>query len=633
MKAPEKNSKNRLVTESEITELVDKLSLNNKAYRNGRPLITDHAYDTLVERLRELSPENPYLKRIEPEKISGKRKIKHLQPMLSIEKAYTRRDLERFVARIEKATGRISEKISDEVNKNGTLYRVTAKLDGVAGHDDGTRLVTRGDGLSGFDITHAFDKGVVPVAGRGKGLGEIVMLKSYFETHLADHFEHPRNLVVGIIGADKVNEMALAALADGAVRFVTYDQLPAWQGTGEELVKNIETIYLDLLEDIDYPVDGLVAQVVDETLKAHMGATSHHYRWQIAFKKRGETGITTVKSIAWQVGRTGNITPVLEVEPVRLSGATIQRVTAHHAGMIRKMKVGPGARIELIRSGEVIPKLENVLDEVAKVDLPDRCPACKTVLEWRGDFLRCSNVAACRDQVVGRLRHWFHILGNADWFGTKTIEKLVDGGVDSLAKLYATSTEAFESLGFGPVQSKNLFEAVMLSRTQPVEDWRFLAALGISGLGVGESRKLLACYSLERLWELGWKQVSEIKGFGDIKSRTIMGGLGERFDTYCDMLEMAFSLIVTPPTESIADEQSPIVGKGVVFTGKMVHGTRSDMQTLARRLGAKVQTSVSGATDMLVCGGRVGPRKLENARQKGVEIMTEVEFLEWIGKR
>ncbi|RTZ96726.1 MAG: DNA ligase, partial [Deltaproteobacteria bacterium] len=559
----------------------------------------------------------------EPEIFSEKKKLKHPRSMLSIQKAYTHRALSLFVARVTR--------FASEMGEGKVCFRVTAKLDGVAGRDDGRLLVTRGDGFFGFDVTSAFDKGVVPIGGRGNGLGEIVISRSYFKTHLAGHFEHPRNLVVGIISSDKVNEMALSALADGAVHFVPYDKLPAWYGTGEALLQDIETIYRVLVDDIDYPVDGIVVQVVDERLKDYMGATANHYRWQIAYKKRGETGVTTVNSITWQVGRTGNVTPVLEVDPIRLSGATIQRVTAHHAGMVRKMSVGPGARIELIRSGEVIPKLEKVLSRAAYVEIPDKCPSCGTKLDWRGDFLHCPNGEFCRDQIVGRLYHWFRILGNADWFGVKTIERLVDGGLSHLSGIYAARIEDYLALGFGMVQSRNLYDAIQRSLNQPVEDWRFLAALGISGLGVGESRKLLACYRLDGLWDLGWKQVAEIKGFGEIKSRTIMGGLGERFESYCDMLSLGFQLLRTPRDVPPLAGQSAIAGKGVVFTGKMQSGTRTKMQALARRLGAKVQTRVSGATNLLVCGENVGPKKLENARSKGVQILTESEFINLIG--
>ena len=153
-----------------------------------------------------------------------------------------------------------------------------------------------------------------------------------------------------------------------------------------------------------------------------MGATTHHYRWQIAVKRKGETAVTQVENIQWQVGRTGNVTPVLEVTPVALSGATIRRVTAHHAGMLTKLGIGPGARIEIIRSGEVIPKLERVLETAEQIVLPETCPACGLELSWKGDFLRCTHVN-CPAQTEQRISHWFRTLGNADWFGIKTIKE------------------------------------------------------------------------------------------------------------------------------------------------------------------------------------------------------------------
>ncbi len=606
----------------EIVELVEKLTIYNKAYRSGRPLVPDQIYDDLVEQLRLHSPEHAFLKKVEPEDFAIKQKLKHPYPMLSIQKAYNSKELSLFVAR--------AEKVAVEIGVTPIYFRVTAKLDGVAGRYDGGHLVTRGDGLYGFDITSVFEKGVVAVNGRRNGLGEVVMQASYFDAHLAEVFEHPRNLVVGIIGSDTVNEKAQRALDDGAVHFIRYADLPGWHGSGDELLQGVETIYHDVLEEVDYPVDGIVIQSTHEKLKKNLGATTHHYRWQIAYKKRGETAPSTVASITWQVGRTGNITPVLVVDPIRLSGATINRVTAHHAGMIKKLGITVGTRIEIIRSGEVIPKLEAVLGDEGDAEIPRDCPSCGKTLNWRGDFLRCSNQTDCRDQIVARLHHWFHILDNADWFGIKTIEKLVENGMDRLDKIYAATAQDFQDFGFGPIQSKNLLDACRLSLSQPVEDWRLLAAMGISSLGVGESRKLLAFFPLESLWDQGWKQIAAIKGFGEIKAHAIMGGLADFIETYCDIMDMGFHLIRTPSVETVKTVSTPILGKGIVFTGKMSQGTRAEMQEQARRLGAKVQSQVSKATDFLVCGSKVGQSKIENARLHGTVVITEAEFTEMI---
>ncbi len=227
------------------------------------------------------------------------------------------------------------------------------------------------------------------MGGRGLGIGEIVIVKSYFDSHLSNQFEHPRNMVVGIISSDTLNEFAQKALEDKQVVFVPYITLPAWEGSGGALLKNTDKIISDLISKTDFPTDGVVVETTDNDVKNYMGATAHHYRWQVAIKKKGETAITVVEGITWQVGRTGNITPVLEVSPTRLSGATIRRVTGHHAGLIQKKHVGIGCQIEIVRSGEVIPKLEKVIRISDRFSLPKKCPACDSILEWNKDFLKC----------------------------------------------------------------------------------------------------------------------------------------------------------------------------------------------------------------------------------------------------
>jgi DNA ligase (NAD+) len=391
-------------------------------------------------------------------------------------------------------------------------------------------------------------------------------------------------------------------------------------------VEDTPRLVRDLLADVDYPTDGVVAEVTDERLKERMGATAHHYRWQVAIKTKGETARTTVTGIQWQVGRTGNVTPVMEVDPVFLSGATIRRVTAHHAGNIRNAGIGIGTRIEIIRSGEVIPKLEAVLVAQGVTELPEVCPSCNQPLVWQNDFLRCTN-NACRAQTEQRLSHWFRILGNADWFGIKTIRKIVDNGHDRLEAVYQLSEADFAAMGFGPVQSKNLAEAITTSRTKPVEDWRFLAAFGIADLGTGDSRKLLAHVPLEKIVEVKQDAIIKIKGFGDTTSGRIVNSIAGMAETIRHMLDLGFNLQRTPLASEQAAVDSPIAEKGIVFTGKMNHGSRQRMQAHARMLGARVQTAVSGSTDYLVCGENVGAAKIAKAQQLGVAILSESQYI------
>ena len=604
-----------------IETLVKSLKKYNEAYRSGNPLVSDNEYDSLVEKLKELDPDNPFLQSVEPEKFKGKKEIRHPAAMLSTEKAYTEIELERFLKRVKKEAG--------EIGIKEITFKVTAKLDGLAGRDDGKVFATRGNGEVGYEISSAFKKGVIPVGGRGLGIGEIVIVKSYFDEHLSDRFEHPRNMVVGIISSDTLNEFAQKALEDKMVVFVPYAMLPAWEGSGDELLKKTGEIISDLISKTDYPTDGVVAETTDDDVKKHMGATAHHYRWQVAIKKKGETALAVVEGITWQVGRTGNITPVLEIRPTHLSGATIRRVTAHHAGLLRKRLVGIGSEIEIVRSGEVIPKLEKVIRKSGRFSIPKECPACGFILEWNNDFLKCNN-PSCKAKIEQGISHWFKTLGNADWFGIKTIQKLVNSGYDCLEKIYAMTIDDFIDIGFGPVQSKNLADAIGISKSKSVEDWRFLAAFGISDLGPGDSRKLLLHIRFENLMNAKAEDIEKIHGFGSITSSSITNGIDKIKDTINYMLSLDFNLEKTALTNNTKISESLFFGKGIVFTGKMKRGTREEMQAAARKLGAKVQSAVSGNTQYLVCGENAGQNKIAKAKKSGARVISEGEYFDML---
>ncbi len=605
--------------------LVEKLKEYNAAYRRGEPSISDAEYDELLEELRLINPDNPFLESIESEKFDSRKEIKHPFPMLSIEKAYFREDIRKFLARVKKE--------ALEIGIEDFSFIVTPKLDGIAGRDDGVFLVTRGNGETGYEITSVFEKGVVAVQGRGKGLGELVIMKSYFDKFLSDKFEHPRNMIAGIAASDNLNEYAKKALDERAVHFVPYSALPKWEGKDTELFKNIDKITEELTAKTDYPIDGMVAFVTNEKIKEYMGATAHHYRWQIAVKTRGETAVTKVLDIIWQVGRSGNITPVLAVEPVFISGATIRRVTAHHAGMVKKLNIGKGSKIEIIRSGEVIPKLENVIEPsfLDIFNIPKKCPGCGGSLVFKSDFLKCLNYN-CRAQIEQRIYYWFKTIGNADWFGIKTIEKLVEKGYDDISGIYAIgSQEAFIEAGFGPGQAKNLFFALKTSLITPIEDWRFLSAFGIPNLGKGDSRKLLSHISLSDIAnkEIIPSDIEKIYGFGKITSESIASGIKKISKLLRHMLSLNFNII---KTESISEKNAEkfFFGKKVVFTGKMNSGTREDMQEKAIAAGALVQTAVNGKTDYLICGENVGAKKIEKAKSLNVKTIDEDTFWKYL---
>ena len=598
----------------EIDLLVKELEAANTAYRSGTPTMSDNEYDELVEMLRHYDPENSYLTAVEPEQPRlGRKDVRHPEPMLSMEKAYSEEDLNRFFDRVDKMSS----------GTETVMYRITPKLDGVAGRDDGVVFSTRGNGDVGSDITDAFEKGVQALGGRGWGVGEIVMLTEYFELEMAEHFEHPRNVVAGIVSADTLNQHAQKALKSKAVHFVPYSGLPPTILDRFDIVTTISQLYLQISDEVPYQIDGIVISVNDPELYRSMGATSHHHRGQIAYKQKGESAIATVEGVTWQVGRTGKITPVLEVKPVKISGATIRRVTAHNAGTVMSLGIGPQTKIRIIRSGEVIPKVEEVIDGTGWQGplVPHECPECGSLLVWDNDFLMCRN-NGCRARLIRSIRHWFSTM-EIDYFGPAAVEKLVDGLVDSVDRIYELEKSDFCDIGFGEGEAERLMYSLADSLEKPVDDWRFLAALGINDLGKGDSKKLLKNHTLYRIHNLSPADIQEIDGFGEITSNSISDGLRENEDLMYSLLSIGFNIVCT--LSSSEEIVSPISGQSFVFTGKMSR-SRGEMKAHAEALGAVVQSGVSKKTDWLVIGENVGEKKIDKATSLGVIIVREQEY-------
>ena len=614
----------KLLKTPQLVAFLEKAAL---AYRQGSPLIDDHAYDHVyLAELQRRDPDHPFLHQVEVEPDFGSRRLKHPEPMLSTDKSYSIEETQKWVDRIIKE----AKKINIEASKINVI--VTAKLDGLAAmyREDGL-LVTRGDGAYGNDITSVFAKGVVDTGNGVFGVGELVMTTDYFETHLKSlGYAHPRNICVGVVNSDEVNEDFLQALKDGMVRFVPYSTLDRWEGSFTELLKHHDAIQQQIKTSCEYPTDGVIAEISHEELKTALGSTSHHNRWQIAIKKRSATKEATVKSITWQIGRTGRITPVLEVEPIELSGATVARVTAHHAGNVKSLRLGKGAIINAERSGEVIPKIVSVVKPASRTLIATKCPSCGSELSWEGDFLTCDNHDQCPGQVQNTLEHFFKLHGQVDGLGPKSIEKMVAAGIDTLELIYASSEEDFQQAGFGDGQSKNLRLELDRSLSVELEDWRFLAGFGIPQLGRGDSKRLLQNMSLASLATVGKEDLMAVEGFAEKSSADIIHGLQRKWPVITHMMSLGFNLLVTPLASDKATVQSPIAGMKLVFTGKMIKGSRDQMQQQAVELGAKTQSLVSAKTDLLVCGENVGPKKLETAGQLGINIMNEAEYLELI---
>jgi len=618
----------KIAIEAEPTKLSDDdllefLRVCNDFYRRGEPIITDAVYDfVFLAELKRRHPDHPYLVTVEPEKAFAGKTVVLPEMMLSTEKTYAKDGIEKWLQRIEKA----AEELGIEFTR--LRFRATPKLDGFAAYDDGRMLYTRGDGRKGTDISRVFERGLIVVDNgkRGQGAGEIVVSQRYFTTHLADFFENARNFQASIIKEKELEEHALAAIQSHAAVFFPFAQLPAWQGSGAEILERFEAIIEAVPPKVDYDVDGVIFEVTDAEIKQHMGATRHHHRWQIAYKSNVETAIVEVLRVIPQTSRSGRVNPVAELEPTKLSGALISRATAHHYKMVRDMGIGAGTVIELTRSGLVIPKIERVLTPTTP-QIPDTCPSCGSALVWDGDYLYCPNTVQCPAQIENTIEHFFRTLRNIDGFGGKTIEKLYAAGIRSVHQIYQLDLERLQGLDFGEKTSQNLLDQLVRSRAEPLEDWRFLGAFGIYRMGLGNCERLLRHFPLLSIFELTLEDIVSIEGFAEKTGEAVIASLAKIRDDFMRIHALGFNLIRTPLRREQAQAASPIAGKTIVFTGTMRHGSREDMTREAKRLGAKVGGAVSGKTDFLVTGEDVGAVKITAAREKGVRVIGEVDYL------
>ncbi len=605
------------------SELIAFLEIANFFYRSGLPIISDHLYDhVFLAALAERQPEHPFLHSVEAEPLLNAKTVDLPEQMLSTEKAYTLEQIERWLQRIAK----VAEELS--IDYREVQFRMTPKLDGYAAFDDGTTLYTRGDGRRGTDISRVFERGL-KVAGngqRGQGPGEIVVNQNYFNSHLAEHFENARNFQASIIKEKDLDEHALAAIQQQAAVFYPFAQLPTWQGVDSTLISEFEAIVERMLAAVEFDVDGVVLEVVDVRIKQTMGATRHHHRWQIAFKNNTEMAEVNVLSVTPQTSRSGRVNPVAELEPTKLSGALISRATAHHYGMVREQGIGPGTLIELTRSGLVIPKIERVLVPQMP-QIPEHCPSCHSELTWDSDYLYCLNTSHCPAQIENSMEHFFRTLANVDGFGQKTIEKLHSVGIASVYAIYQLSFEQLQAMGFGDKTSQNLLDQLQRSRTEAIEDWRFLGAFGIHRMGLGNCERLLQHHRLLDIFALTSTEIVAIEGFAEKTAEAMLVSLAKIKEDFLQIYALGFTLKQTPLLSEQQAIQGIFAGKTLVFTGTMEQGTREAMQKQAKLLGAKVATSVTGNTHYLIAGDKVGMAKITAAREKGVTVLTEAEYL------
>ncbi len=683
---------NKMEASFELAQLAKAIAKHRKLYyQKDAPEITDAEFDALMQRNEAIEAQFPDLKRsdsptdvVGAEPAQGFAKVQHLQPMLSLDNAFSSEDVGDFVDRVRRFLGLGADEV--------VALAAEPKIDGLSAnllYEDGVfvRGATRGDGAVGEDITanlkhvsgipHRLKDGNHPA--RIEIRGEVYMPKSGFlKLNAAQEeagkpvFANPRNAAAGSLRQLDARITATRPLFFFAYAWGAVEGLPKHPGSQHGLIDLLEkwgfavnprrrvteglentlAFYQEIQTDrarLDYDIDGVVYKVDRVDWQTRLGFIGRAPRWAIAHKFPAEQAQTHLNSITIQVGRTGVLTPVAELEPVNVGGVIVSRATLHNEDEIARKDIRVGDRVIVQRAGDVIPQVVAVIDADRKdrgpsFKFPKTCPVCGSHVERiEGEAAtRCTGGLVCAAQVVERLRHFVSRMAfDIDGLGERNIEAFFrDGLVKSPADLFRLKDRKEELLkreGWGELSVENLLRAIDARRTISLE--RFIYALGIPQIGE-ETAKLLARHYLSlNEWRRAMVEAKDpespaaqdlatiarigpsirtdlIDFFDEENNRAVLDDLAT-FVTVGDFV---------PPKIGT----SPVVGKTVVFTGSLEQMTRNEAKARAEALGAKVAGSVSKKTDYVIVGADAGS-KAAKAQELGVTVLSEQEWLDLIG--
>jgi DNA ligase (NAD+) len=663
---------------AELAHLAREIERHRKLYyQKDAPEISDADFDALEQRNQAIEAKFPKLKRADSpsEKVGaepsgGFAKVKHLEPMLSLDNAFSREDVADFLARIRRFLG-LGESAALELNAEPKIDGLSANLR----YDNGKLVLgaTRGDGAVGEDITpnlrHVagipleFKAG--PKPRRIEIRGEVYMSKAGFaklnvEREKAGEpvFANPRNAAAGSVrqldsNITRSRPLQFFAYAFGAAEGFDWParhadllhQLKQWGfavNPRSRVVKDLDAAmayYDDMASHragLDYDIDGVVYKVNDLKLQDRLGFVGRAPRWAVAHKFAAEQAETTLNDIRIQVGRTGVLTPVAELEPVTVGGVVVGRATLHNEDEIARKDIRVGDRVIVQRAGDVIPQVVSVVNPDRKgrskpFAMPEKCPECGShaVREAGEVARRCTGGLICPAQAIERLRHF--VSRNAF-----DIEFWELGWLKSPADIFKLRDHRDELVAMKGWKEKsvdNLLAAIDARRSMSLE--RFIYALGIPQVGE-ETAKLLAKHYLSlKTWReqmikaalIGSEErqtLGEINGIGPSMAEDLTAFFDEKHNLkVLDDLRAAVEVTDFVP---VALGNSAVSGKTVVFTGTLEKMTRNEAKARAESLGAKVAGSVSAKTDYLIVGADAGS-KAKKADELGVKTLTEDEWL------
>ena len=654
-----------LFIRAEHADLLKKLSEWDIAYhQNDAPVVDDATYDAAKSRALALESEYPELAvggastRVGAAVSDKFNSVQHSVPMLSISDVFD-----------EKEVADWFDKLADS-----DIF-IELKVDGVsysARYEDGVlvRGLTRGSGTIGEDIT-ANLRTIADIPQKLTGdfprvvevRGEVYMRRADFlalnaaaELKGDKVFANPRNAAAGslrqlnpaVTATRRLSAFAYTygelSSRDWETQSQYFDRLESWgfktTRPWARRVHNMDEIqaaYNDIMmirADIPFDIDGLVLKVNNVALQEKMGARANSPRWEVAYKFPAARAITTLNDITIQVGRTGVLTPVAELEPINIGGVVVSRATLHNADEIARKGVRISDRVIVQRAGDVIPQIVGVAEtapDARSFEFPETCPVCGgAVIQESGQVARlCVNTLGCPAQRIGALEHFVSRKGfDIDGLGTRQLELFIARGwlkspADIFRLIENHGDEIRQMDGFGDKSVSNLNAAI--NRARDIELQRFLFAIGIPEVGEVTAKILARAFgNLDAVRAAPAWKLKQVDGIGDVMADEIVSFFADphnvaALDDLLNFVTVRDVAVVTPVLDG------PLVGKRVVLTGTLANHTRDAAREILERMGARVQGSVSAKTDIVIAGTDAGS-KLARATELGIAIWDEAEF-------
>jgi len=659
--------------QSRMQELVIRINQFNEAYyQNNESLISDQAFDELMHELQQLELQNPLftLPDSPTQRVGGAitkafKSVIHQFPMLSLGNTYNETDLRDFDDRIKKALG-----------NEPYEYICELKFDGVAlsfWYENGRLVkgVTRGDGTRGDDITEnvktirriplkvSSEKFPSTFEVRGEGFMPLSSFEKINEEKVAKGdapLANPRNAASGTFKMQDSAEVArrnmdcfIYSFVGNEIPFQTHEDglnlmsqqgfpvSPTWRKcvSVEEILAYIHE-WDEKRNDLPLNTDGIVIKINDLGQQERLGYTAKSPRWAISFKYPSEIAQTQIESLSYQVGRTGNITPVANLHPVYLAGTVIKRASVHNANEIQRLDLHEGDRVFIEKGGEIIPKITGV--DLTKRQLgaipfvfPTKCPECN------GDLVRligeanhyCINEVTCPPQIKGKIEHFIQRkAANIENIGVETIDLLFETGIiRNIADLYNLNELSFGGLeGFQQKSISNILQSIEKSKQIPFR--QILFGLGIRHVGATIAEKLvLAFHSLDNLSNTSYNELIAIPEIGDRIALSILDYFKNPTNQEIILKLRNANVQLVEDIQEIVLEGESLVGKSFVISGVFENFEREELKDKIITNGGKVVSSISSKLDYLVAGNNMGPAKLEKANQLNIKIISEEEFL------